>query len=128
MITTRTHGILDYLVGAALIAAPWLFNFSDGEAASWIPVTIGAGTIIYSLFTNYELGLFGLIPMRVHLLIDVVLGLFLAASPWLFQFAGEVWLPHFVVGLFMIGSGLMTRRVPERQALSRQSAPTVHHH
>jgi hypothetical protein len=29
MITTKTHGVLDYIVGAALIVAPWLLGFAD---------------------------------------------------------------------------------------------------
>jgi hypothetical protein len=28
-IPTRYHAPLDYIVGAVLIAAPWLFSFSD---------------------------------------------------------------------------------------------------
>jgi hypothetical protein len=31
VISTRTHGIMDYLMGVLLIASPWLFKFSrDG--------------------------------------------------------------------------------------------------
>jgi hypothetical protein len=32
MIPTRVHGVLDYLVGALLVAAPWLFDFNRGGA------------------------------------------------------------------------------------------------
>jgi len=28
-IPTKVHGILDYVVGVALIAAPWLFGFAN---------------------------------------------------------------------------------------------------
>lgn len=31
-IPTRTHGLLDYVVGLLLIAAPWVFNFAQGGA------------------------------------------------------------------------------------------------
>lgn len=105
-IPTKVHGILDYLVGAALIAAPWLFGFSDvGGAAVVIPIVLGVGLIVYSLFTKYEWGPFGLIPMPVHLAFDIVASVFLALSPWIFGFAGEalnVWLPHVVVGVTVI--------------------------
>jgi len=49
--------------------------------------------------------------MAVHNLIDVVAGLFLAASPWIFGFADEsanVWVPHVVVGLAAVFLGLAT--------------------
>jgi hypothetical protein len=105
-IPTRVHGVLDYLVGIALIAAPWLFGFAEvGGAAVVIPIVLGIGLIVYSLFTRYEWGPFGFIPMPVHLVFDIVASLFLALSPWLFGFADEavnVWLPHVLVGVTVI--------------------------
>lgn len=114
IIPTRIHGILDYLVGVILIAAPWIFGFADEGAAMWVPVVIGAGLIVYALLTDYELGVVRIIPMSVHLMIDVVAGIVLAASPWLFQFSDEVWIPHVVVGILAIGTGLLTERRPGR--------------
>ena len=114
--------MLDYLVGALLIAAPWLFDFARGGAETWTPVVLGAGAILYSMFTNYELGVFRLIPMPTHLMLDLGSGIILAASPWLFGFADRVWVPHVVVGLIEIGTALMTQRVP---AHARDSLGTV---
>lgn len=116
-IPTRVHGILDYLVGVLLIAAPFVLNFDRGGAETWVPVILGLGAIGYSLFTNYELGLVRRIPMRVHLMLDIASGVFLAVSPWLFGFADYVWLPHVLVGLFEIGAGLMTERTPRHLAV-----------
>ncbi len=112
VISTRVHGMLDYLVGALLIAAPWLFGFADGGAETWVPVVLGAGAILYSLFTDYELGMVRSIPMPTHLMLDLGSGVLLAVSPWLFGFADRVWEPHLIVGLIEIGTALMTRRVP----------------
>ncbi|HEV7267165.1 MAG TPA: SPW repeat protein [Falsiroseomonas sp.] len=111
-ISTRTHGVLDYLVGALLIVAPYLLGFADGTAAQWVPQILGAGAILYSLFTNYELGAVRVIPMPVHLALDIGSGVLLAASPWLFGFADRVFWPHLILGLAEIGAGLMTRTVP----------------
>ena len=36
MISTRIHGIIDYLTGALLIVAPFLFGFADGTVAQWL--------------------------------------------------------------------------------------------
>lgn len=105
-IPTKVHGILDYIVGAALIVAPWLFGFASvGGAAVVIPIVLGVGLIVYSLFTKYEWGPFGFIPMPVHPVFDIVASLFLALSPWLFGFANQapnVWVPHVVVGVAVI--------------------------
>ena len=120
-IPTRTHGVLDYLVGALLIAAPWLFGFARGGAETWVPVALGAGAFLYSLFTDYELGVVRRIPMPVHLGLDLGSGLLLAVSPWLFGFAAFVWVPHLVFGLLEVGAALMTKRVPPS---ARQTRPT----
>ncbi len=99
MINTRTHGVLDYLVGALLILAPYLFGFANGGPEQWIPQLIGAATIVMSLFTRYELSIAKVIPLRLHLTMDAVTGLLLLVSPWLFGFADRIWWPHVLVGI-----------------------------
>jgi hypothetical protein len=112
-IPTRLHAPLDYIVGAALIAAPWIFQFSEHTAATVVPIVLGIGLIAYSLFTDYELGVWRVFPMSVHNLYDVGAGAFLAASPWIFGFADEtanVWVPYVVVGIAAVGLGLTTKQ------------------
>ncbi|MBA2664942.1 MAG: SPW repeat protein [Bradymonadaceae bacterium] len=111
-IPTRIHGILDYLVGAVLILAPFIFGFATGGAAQWTPILIGAAIIISALFTDFELGVVRKMPMQGHLGLDVVLGIVLAVSPWLFAFSAVVWVPHLIVGLALIGLGLTTQLTP----------------
>ncbi len=110
-IPTKLHAPIDYIVGVALIAAPWIFQFSEHTAATIVPVVLGIGLIAYSLFTNYELGVWKVAPMAVHNLFDIAAGAVLAASPWIFGFADEtanVWAPHLIVGLAAIFLGLTT--------------------
>ena len=116
IIPTRIHGIVDYLMGVVLIAAPWILDFADGGAEQWVPVILGAGVILYSLLTDYELGIAKVIPMSAHLGLDVLGGAFLAISPWLFGFADDIWWPHVLFGLLEIGAGLMTKTTPEYDA------------
>jgi hypothetical protein len=115
-IPTKVHGYLDYMMGLLLIAAPWLFDFADGGAKQWIPVILGSGAIIYSLMTDYELGVSRIISMPTHLTLDLISGILLAASPWLFGFADEVYIPHLVLGILEIGASLTTKRQPEHHA------------
>jgi len=112
-IPTKFHAPLDYIVGVVLIAGPWIFRYSDSSAATAISIVLGSGLIAYSLFTNYELGLWKVAPMAVHNLIDIVAGALLAASPWLFGFADDpanVWIWFVVVGLAAIFLGLTTKQ------------------
>lgn len=111
-IPTKTHGVLDYLVGLILIAAPWILDFAGGGAEQWVPVIIGALIIGQSLMTDYELSVAKVIPMGTHLAIDIAAGLVLALSPWIFGFADEIWWPHVLFGLLDIGAALMTKTRP----------------
>jgi hypothetical protein len=111
VIGTRAHGYLDYIVGIALIAAPWIFGFYQGGAESWVPIILGVTTILYSLFTDYELGAVRKINMSTHLAMDVISGILLAVSPWVLDFDETVWLPHVVVGVLEIVVASMTKVV-----------------
>ena len=101
-IPTRVHGVLDYVTAGVLIAAPSMLGFRKNSMQTWLPIALGVGTIGYSLLTDYELGLFKIIPMPMHLALDAANGALLAASPWLFGFAEEISAPHLGLGLFEI--------------------------
>ncbi|MDQ3008444.1 MAG: hypothetical protein M3Q81_02500 [bacterium] len=71
--------------GAILLLAPYIFNFSDlGGPAVVIPQAIGVVILLQSLITKYELSLAKIILLKVHLMMDYVASLFLAASPFIF--------------------------------------------
>lgn len=112
IISTKTHGVLDYLMGILLIASPWIFGFATGGAEQWIPIILGAGALVYSLMTDYELGMFKTLSMKTHLNLDLVSGIFLAVSPWLFGFSDTVSTPHVILGILEIGAALMTKTHP----------------
>jgi hypothetical protein len=125
-IPTKVHGYLDYIVGLLLIAAPWIFDFADGGAKMWVPIILGAGAIVYSLMTDYELGMSKAISMPTHLTLDLMSGILLAASPWLFGFADEVYSPHLILGILEIGAALFTKRQPEHGAHTNHRTATSH--
>ena len=105
------------------MAAPWIFDFDRGGAETWVPVILGASAILYSLLTDYELGVWRRISMRTHLMLDLMSGILLAVSPWLFGFADYVWGPHLILGLLEIGAALMTERTPRNEGGMHR-----HHH
>jgi len=119
MINTRTHGIIDYLMAAVLIIVPFLFNFGAvHEAALWTPVILGIVILLSSLMTKYELSAAKIIPMPLHLGADMLVGLVLLASPWLFGFADQMWLPHVILGIAEIGVAALTQRHSSYDATS----------
>lgn len=111
-LSTRVHGVMDYLMGALLIALPWLGGFATGGAEQWVPVGVGASVLLYSLFTDYELGAVRRIGMPVHLWLDALGGIFLAASPWIFAFDQQVWMPHLALGLTEVLAAMLTNTIP----------------
>lgn len=132
VISTRAHGVLDYLVGMLLIASPWLLNFYRGGAESYVPIILGIVIIFYSFFTDYELGVVKSVPMAGHLTLDVLGGIVLAVSPWLFGFNDYIYKPHLWLGIAELGVVLLTDRTPyvsrERKGPGEYSRPRDHHH
>ena len=124
-IPTGVHAYFDYIGGIGLLASPFVFGFYRvGGAAVIIPMILGIGLILYSLLTNYELGIPGLkfIPMPLHLTFDLVASVFLAISPFLFGFinqAPNVWLLDIIAGVAVILLVLVsqTRYQPKVRAL-----------
>ena len=110
MIPRRVHGYLDYAVSFLVMLSPWLFGFADDDTARRVALAVGGAGVLYSLMTDYELGVIRVIPFSMHLTLDFFSGLFLAASPWLLGFADRVSTPHLLFGLLEMGAALMTRR------------------
>lgn len=125
-ISTKFHGVLDYVAGILLLCSPWIFNFNRGDAAQYVPMIIGAMIIVMSFFTDYEAGISKIISMPVHLTMDILAGIFLAASPWIFGFASEIYLPHLILGLMEIGAGLFTSRVPKTHPFMNERMGHAH--
>lgn len=109
---TSLLGIVDYLLGVFLIAAPWLFAFADGSLAQWTAIVVGGVLLASSISTRYELGVIPLIDVRSHLVVDAVAGIVLAISPWLFLFAHRLWVPHLVLGLVVVAVSLISELHP----------------
>jgi hypothetical protein len=87
MIPKFYHGVLDYLSGLLLLAAPNLLGFASlGGAAAWVPRVVGLLILLQAMMTDYELGLMKLIPMSMHLTADYVVGIVLILAPFLFGF------------------------------------------
>ena len=111
------HGVMDYVTGATLLAAPKLFGFDHGNNPAMKAARIfGALILGQAAMTDYKLGLFKVLPFRMHLMMDYVLGPAMALAPFLFGFSKRrnkaSWLTHVVAGLTGIATTVMTRMPP----------------
>ncbi|WP_158825458.1 SPW repeat domain-containing protein [Mucilaginibacter lacusdianchii] len=114
-ISTKMHGVADYLAGIVITASPWLFGFSDtntGGAALFFPVVLGVLLTLMTIFTRHELGLIQVLPLQLHLVLDMIAGFLLLVSPFLYDFYPKVWLPHVLLGALLFGSALFTKGSP----------------
>lgn len=112
LLSSRTHTIIGIVVGLALLAAPWLFAFADeGGPAVTVPIALGLFILLSEITTTSPASFIKLVPMKVHIVVDVLTGLFLAASPWLYNFnnlEANAWVPHLVVGILIVSYALLT--------------------
>jgi hypothetical protein len=120
LISQRTHAIAGILISLIIIHAPWLFGYGTiNHTAEAVAIIVGIIILAAELTADDPISPLKLVPMRWHILIDVTAGSFLALSPWIFKFADQptnVWMPHLVLGLLVIGYALATD--PESHRIS----------
>jgi hypothetical protein len=118
-ISLNTHNVIDYVGGVVLCMCPWVFGFADLDSARNIFLVLGVGLIFYSLLTNYRYSVAKVIPLGVHMALDVVAGIFLMLAPSIWGYrpllTGGQYALHFILGLGLIALVAMTRRVSEAQ-------------
>ena len=88
IISSKTHGILDYATSAFLLASPTLFKM-EGDLCT-ITYILGAIHLGLTVLTDFEVGLIKVIPFRIHGLIELVVSLVLAGLAfWFYNNANE---------------------------------------
>jgi hypothetical protein len=113
-ISSKLHGIIDYIIGLYLIATPWIFDFRHGALESLLAVSFGVAILLYSLCTDYEWGYLEELEFRTHLLLDFLAGIVLTVSPWLFGFYDRIYLPFVLAGIIQIISTFISRTENKR--------------
>jgi hypothetical protein len=110
-IPLNLHATLEPLMALVIIAAPWIFGFSDTDSATAICVLVGVAMLLVGAITDWRRSLLRLIPLRMHLGGDLVLGAVLILSPLIFGFADEGGPTRFMViaGVLELMTALMTR-------------------
>ena len=110
-IDASLHGFTDYTVGTLLTTVfPRLVGVQGTPAARQIR-TSGAVHAGYSMLTDYPLGAVKAIPYKVHLALDAVGAVALAATPFVtgqYRRGRRQWVPHVGLALFELGSLLMS--------------------
>src|SRR4051794_15769793 len=105
------HGVVDYTAGATLTTVlPKLLGVEGTPTARQIR-TAGAVHAGYSTLTKYPLGAVKLIPYQVHLALDALGAVALAATPFItgqYKRGRSQWVPHLAVCAFELMSLAIT--------------------
>ncbi|MEM6678004.1 MAG: hypothetical protein AAF371_12625 [Pseudomonadota bacterium] len=117
LLTKRVHAYLDYPVALGLIALPFLLGLGAANPlALWLSVATGVVALILTVLTDHHLGLVRVLPFRLHLAVDLAVGLVFVATPFLFGFAGLAAAYYWVLGTTIVAVVLLN--APERGRIS----------
>ena len=86
IISSKMHGVIDYLFIAFVLASPSIFNM-EGALAT-ITYILGAVHLTVTILTDFELGLIKVIPFKIHGLLEVVVTITLAILAFWFYSNG----------------------------------------
>lgn len=96
------HHVLDYVAGALLVAAPFLFGF-DSSAAKAFCIILGLAFLVVAATTDGPVGIVKSIPPSVHMVLDYAEVALLVAAPFLFSFSNESNPTAFCIVLGIVG-------------------------
>jgi FtsH-binding integral membrane protein len=110
------HGVLEYVAGALLIAAPFLLAF-DSDTGTFVSIGAGVLVLVVAACTAMSTGLIKSIPVQAHVILDYILALALIASPFLFSFDDDGTATAFfiVLGVVHLLLTIATRFIREER-------------
>ena len=130
MLSLKVHNVLDYIIGAFLVVSPWLFRYAEIAPARNLFLFGGLALIIYSLLTNYYFSVARIIPLGVHMTMDVLLGILLILAPALFGYRDLLtegqYAAHVVLGIAAVGMVALTRPRTESAKTPAERAAINH--
>ena len=83
ILSAKLHGIIDYVSVVGLLLAPTLFGL-QGIAATFAYALAGIHLAL-TLITKFPLGVVKIVPLPLHGIVEIVVGVALAVLPWLLK-------------------------------------------
>ena len=121
------HQAIEPVAALLLIAAPWIFGFSDNDTATTLSVIIGVVVLLTGMSTRWRMSVVKLIPLRTHFMMDLGVGIALIVLPFVAGFSDHGGATRFFViaGVLELGTALMTRwDLREEIGTERRTGPT----
>ena len=92
-VTKTIHAYLDYPVALSLVAMPFLFGLgASNPLAFWLSVITGVAAFVLTVLTDHHLGMIRVLPYKLHLAVDGLVGAVFVLAPFVLGFAGiDMW-------------------------------------
>jgi hypothetical protein len=102
-ITKTIHAYLDYPVALGLIAMPFVFGLgATAPLAFWLSVVTGVAAFVLTILTDHHLGVVRVLPYRLHLAVDGLVGVAFVAAPIVLGFSGLEYWYYTVLGVTVL--------------------------
>lgn len=85
-ITKTMHAYIDYPVAIGLMSFPFLLGLS--ELATALSVVTGLAALMLTALTDHQTGLAKILPYKVHLAVDGLVGVAFVAAPLVLSLSG----------------------------------------
>ena len=125
-IPVRVHMSSEPGLFLVLLLLPFIAGYSDIDAARNVSLAAAIVVLVATLMTDWPLSVVRVIPLRLHGLLDVGLGVLLILAPFLAGFSDDSTLAtiiDIVLGVGFIAAGLTTNWAGAHQrAAARRGA------
>jgi len=82
-LTAKIHGVLDYMVVAFLFASPVIFRLPTTTALC--TYAIGVIHLVLTLTTDFPMGVFKIIPLKIHGMVELIVSISLVGIAFLLE-------------------------------------------
>ncbi len=114
-VTKNIHAYLDYPVAIALMVFPFILGLgASNPLALYIAPVVGVAAFMLTVFTDHHLGVFRLLPYKLHLAVDLTVGLLFLAIPFALGFSGLDAAYYWLNGLAVVAVIALSK--PEERA------------
>ena len=108
IISIKNHGFLDYITVIAFAVIPTIFGFEGIPA--YLSYALAVIHLLMTLLTDFPLGVAKVVPVKLHKLVETIVGPILIIAPWLLGFSENLTARYVYIamGLIIIAVGLLT--------------------
>jgi hypothetical protein len=114
-VTRNIHAYLDYPVAVALMVLPFVLGLGQSNPlALWLSVVTGIAAFVLTVLTDHHLGIWRVLPYKLHLAVDLAVGVTFLLAPSLLGFSGIDALFYWLNGAAVVA--VISLSAPEQTA------------